>query len=285
MRALFKRLPTPLRRSLLWLAGWFYWARRRLRGGARPSPAAAGAVRGAGIVDDVPLPRDAPDALVARNEHGVYCVPRSSVHRPVAAAILEGGVWEARTLELMRAVDSAGDIVHAGAYYGDFLPALARSRATGARVWAFEPGAENHRCTEITIVLNELENVVLTRAGLGERSGRALLAVGGRNGVSLGGSSSLIRDPARARWWDNEEVPMVALDDVVPEDRRVALIQLDVEGHEKEALLGALGTIERCRPLIILESLPRASWLEQHLSPFGYRVREAVQHNSVLSCD
>jgi FkbM family methyltransferase len=283
MRALFRRLPTPVRRGLLWLAGWFYWARRRLRGGTAPAPSAA-AVRGAGIVDDVPLPADAPDALVARNEHGVYCVPRSSVHRPVAAAILEGGVWEARTLELMRTVDSAGDIIHAGAYYGDFLPALARSRGAGARVWAFEPGAENHRCTEITIALNELDNVVLTRAGLGERSGRALLAVGGRNGVSLGGSSSLIVDPARARWWENEEVPMVALDDVVPADRRVALIQLDVEGHEKEALLGARATIERSRPLIILESLPRPSWLEEHLAPFGYRVRESIEHNTILSC-
>jgi FkbM family methyltransferase len=285
MRALYRRLPAPLKRRLVWLAAWVYWARRRLRqrrAGGAPAPAAE--VHGAGIVAGAQLPAGAPDAVVARNEYGIYCVPRSSVHRPVAAVILDGGVWERRTLELMQTVDSAGDIVHAGTYYGDFLPALARSRAEGALVWAFEPGAENHRCTEITISLNELHNVVLTRAGLGERSGSGLLAVGGRDGVSLGGSASMIQDPLRARLWDSEAVPMAALDEVVPADRRVALIQLDVEGHEKEALLGALGTIERCRPLIILESLPRASWLEEHLGPFGYRARESIEHNTVLSC-
>jgi FkbM family methyltransferase len=284
MRGLYRRLPAPLRRWATWLVAWVYWARRGLRRLRAQPPAAAPEVHGAGIVGGAQLPPGAPEALVARNEYGLYCVPRSSVHRPVAAAILEGRVWERATLELMRTVDSAGDIVHAGTYYGDFLPALARSRADGAVVWAFEPGAENHRCTEITIGLNDLANVVLTRAGLTEHSGHARLAIGGRNGVSLGGSSSVIQDPARARWWDSEEVPMVALDDVVPADRRVALIQLDVEGHEKEALLGGLRTIERCRPLIILESLPRAAWLEEHLTPLGYGVRESIEHNTVLSC-
>jgi FkbM family methyltransferase len=282
MRALYRRLPGPLRRPVTWLIGWVFWARRRLLG--RKPAAAAAKPTGAGIVAGAQLPPDAPDAVVARNQYGVYCVPRSSIHRPVAAAIVEGGVWEQATLELMRTVESGGDIVHAGTYYGDFLPALARSRAEGALVWAFEPGAENHRCTEITIELNDLHNVVLARAGLSEHSGNALLAIGGPHGVPLGGSSSVIQDPGRARWWDSEEVAMVAIDDVVPEDRHVALVQLDVEGHEKEALLGGAGTIARCRPLIILESLPRASWLEQHLGSLGYSVRESIEHNTVLSC-
>jgi len=283
MRALYRRLPPAVQRPLVWLLAWVYWARRRLRAGRRGAQDSL-PVTGAGVVSDPPLPDDAPDAVVARNEHGLYCVPRSSVHRPVAAAILEGGVWEKRTLELMRSVDSGGDVVHAGTYYGDFLPALARSRGGGALVWAFEPATENYRCAEITIRLNGLENVVLTRAGLSEHSGSARLAIGGRDGVSLGGSSSLIQAPARGRWWDSEEVTLVALDDVVPLDRRVALIQFDVEGHEKEALLGALGTIERCRPLIVLEGLPRESWREEHLGPFGYRVREPIEHNTVLAC-
>ncbi len=284
MRALYRRLPLQVRRRLTWIVAWIYWGRRRLRALRAKPVQGAGEPDGAGVVRDARLPADAPEAVVARNEHGLYCVPRSSLHRPVAAAILAGGVWERATLELMCGVDSGGDIVHAGAYYGDFLPALAHSRDAGALVWTFEPGAENHRCTEITMALNELSNVVLTRACLSEHSGSTLLAVGGRDGVPLGGSSSVIRDPVRARWWDSEEVPMVALDDVVPAERHVALIQLDVEGHEKEALLGALATIERCRPMIILESLPRAAWVDEHLGPLGYRVRESIEHNTVLSC-
>src|SRR2546425_921567 len=83
------------------------------------------------------LPVDAPDALVARNKHGLYCVPRSSAHRPCAAAILLGEVRESKLLDVMCQYDSEADIVHAGAYYGDFLPALSRSRSDGALVWAF----------------------------------------------------------------------------------------------------------------------------------------------------
>ena len=282
-----KGIPPALRRRLLWLLGWVYWAKRGLRrllGRPRArqgAPAVAAGVQ-PGVDAAATLPPDALEAVIARNEHGLYCVPLSSQHRPVARAILRSEAWERDTLDLVRQADSEGDIVHAGTYFGDFIPALARSRAPGALVWAFEPGSENYRCSEITISLNGLENVVLTRAGLSERSRTALLATGGREGVPLGGASRVIVDPLRARWWENEEITMVALDDVVGSDRRVAVIQLDVEGHEKEALLGALGMIERCRPLIILESLPRPSWVEEHLAPFGYTVQGKVNHNAVL---
>jgi FkbM family methyltransferase len=289
--ALRRAIPRPLKRAAAWLAGWAYSFRRRLRGVSRRGTRAqgpggsqaAGAERPSGLPVD--LPEDAPDSVVARNEHGMYCVPRSSQHRPVAQAVMRSQVWESETLDLVRGADREGDIVHAGTFFGDFLPALARSRARGAVVWAFEPGSENYRCTEVTRMLNELENVVLTHAGLAAGGGKALLATSDREGLPLGGASRLIADPARARWWPNEEVQLVALDDVVAADRRVAAIQLDVEGHEQAALEGAMRTIERCRPLIVLETLPEAQWLEQHLAPLGYRADGSVNRNFVLRCD
>jgi FkbM family methyltransferase len=267
----------------MWLLAWSYWARRRLRRLlGRGAQGRRGAAAGGQPSADPRLPPDAPDAVVARNEHGLYCVPWSSQHRPVAQAILQSQVWEPDTLDLMRETDREGDIVHAGTYYGDFIPALARSRASGALVWGFEPGWENYRCSEITTKLNGLENVVLRHAGLAATSGTALLATGGPKGLALGGASVVIKDPMRVRYFENEEVAMVALDDVLVSDRRVAVIHLDVEGYEKEALLGAMRTIERFRPMIILESVPRASWVEEHLAPFGYRVQGRVDYNTVL---
>ena len=58
--------------------------------------------------------------------------------------ILDARVWEPDTLDLARGVDPAGDVVHAGTFFGDFIPALARSRAPGALVWAFEPNRESY---------------------------------------------------------------------------------------------------------------------------------------------
>lgn len=49
-------------------------------------------------------------------------------------------------------------------------------------------------------------------------------------------------------------VPCKRIDDLVPEDRRVDLIKIDVEGHEPAALRGAAHTIERNRPVILFEA-------------------------------
>jgi FkbM family methyltransferase len=230
------------------------------------------------------LPPGAPDSILARNKHGVYCVPRAARARLAARVTLEGEVWESDTVDLVAGVDPTGDIVHAGTFFGDFLPAFAASRADGAIVWAFEPGEQNRRCTEITISLNGLENVKLTPAGLSASEGSALLAVGDRDGTPLGGASRLISDPSRLRWWDSERVRLVAVDDVVPADRRVAAIPLDVEGHEQEALQGALATIVRWRPLIVLETMPAPAWVAEHLTPLGYTPQQPVDRNVVLRC-
>jgi FkbM family methyltransferase len=228
------------------------------------------------------LPVNPPDGFVGSNEHGSYCVPRSSLHRPVSRTILANRVWESKTLDLIRETDPEGDVVHAGTFFGDFLPALARSREAGARVWAFEPSKENYECAQVTILLNGLENVVLSHAGLDAHSGTALLATSDRDGLPLGGGSHLVTESAQADEASSEKVPLLSVDDVVPGDRRVAVIQLDVEGNEQAALTGAMRTIERCRPLIVLETTPGESWFAEHLSPLGYHVTGALDQNTVV---
>ncbi len=267
------------------LADWGHRLKRRVRRSLAPRLAGSFTAHSApppqqGVA--FTLPPEAPDSVVASNEHGAYCVPRSSLHRPVARTILDARVWEPKTLDLVRSADANGDIVHAGTFFGDFIPALARSRELGAIVWAFEPNRENYRCAGITVALNGLENVVLTHAGLSAKSDTALLATSDRRGVPLGGGSRLMRDRTGAQGLRNEQVNLVAVDDVVSEDRAVAVIQLDVEGHEQEALAGAMHTIERCRPLIVLETLPAQSWIGEHLAPLGYRLAGTVDANTIM---
>jgi FkbM family methyltransferase len=246
---------------------------RRLAG-PPPRPSAAAA-------PPPPLPDGALDCTIARNEHGAYAVPASSAHRPAAQTVLRGDVWERETVDLLRHADPAGDIVHAGTFFGDFLPAIARSRDDGATVWAFEPSSENHRCAQVTVVLNGLHNVVLHHAGLDASSGTGRLAVQSADGLALGGGSHLVSGAEQAG--ATEQVPLLAIDDVVPANRHVAVVQLDVEGHEKAALLGAVRTIERCRPLLVLESPPDAAWFAEHFAELGYTVTGRVADNSVLT--
>lgn len=224
---------------------------------------AVGHVRRAkAVLRPTPLPPAALDCVLARNEYGAYCVPRSSRQRPAAKAVLRCRVWERDTLNLMRSLP--GDVVHAGTFFGDFLPALASSRE--GIVWAFEPNRESYRCAHITAELNDLQNVMLTHAALSDTPGEASLATSDRQGRQFGGGSRLISGAPDGR--GHESVPVVTVDEVVPTDRHVGVLQLDVEGHEQQALLGAMLTIERCRPLLIVETLPAHDWMEEHLPAY-----------------
>jgi FkbM family methyltransferase len=234
------------------------------------------------------LPPGTLDCTIARNRHGVYCVPNSSRDKHEAQRILQERVWEPDTIELLSAADPEGDIVHAGTFFGDFLPALARSRSGGAVVWGFEPNGESYRCAEVTVLLNGLTNVVLTRAALAaEDGGTARLATTNRFGAPMAGGSRVLKDAAQAQAGAGpltEEVGLVSIDETVGGERAVAVIQLDVEGHEQEALTGALQTIARCRPALVLERVPEPDWFEQHLAPLGYRRAGMVAVNTVLRC-
>jgi FkbM family methyltransferase len=233
------------------------------------------------------LPPGALDCTIARNRFGLYCVPSSSRERHEAQRILQGRVWEPETIELLSAADPDGDIVHAGTFFGDFLPALASSRRNGALVWGFEPNVESYRCAEVTVLLNGLANVVLTRAALAaEDGGTAQLATMNRFGKPMAGGSRVLKKPPPqapgAGPTATEVVDLVSIDQTVGDERPVAVIQLDIEGHEQEALTGALKTIERCRPVIVLEQMPEPEWFQRHLAPLGYRRSGTVAVNSVL---
>jgi FkbM family methyltransferase len=220
-----------------------------------------------------PLPDAALDALIARNEHGIYCVP-AEARGVVPRTIRRGQVWERATLALLDGIE--GDVVHAGAFFGDFLPALARSR--DGMVWAFEPNLENFRCASITVYLNGLENVTLAHAGLSDQAGEAFVTTGAHGWDLSGGVARLVFDDSFSR--SREAVTVTTIDATIPADRHVGVVHLDVEGHEEQALLGAPRTIERCRPVVLVESLPSLQWLDQHLP--GYRRTGRVDRNTVF---
>lgn len=193
--------------------------------------------------------------IVSYNKYGGYCVPQSSCHRPAAQKILSNDIHEPKTIEFMMFNCGNGDIVHAGTYFGDFLPALAQSISLGSKIWAFEPNLENYRCAKITLEINNISNVVLTNAGLGAKPEYLFIQTTSEDGRSLGGASRIIAKDSNkmAQLVETQGVEIVTIDDVVEPSRNVSIIQLDVEGYEKEALEGALKTIQRCLPIIILK--------------------------------
>ncbi|MFL5237899.1 MAG: FkbM family methyltransferase [Rhizomicrobium sp.] len=219
--------------------------------------------------------------LTASNQFGTYCVPASSMHRVAASIVLSGRVWESRTINFMMANCGTGDIIHAGAYFGDFLPALSHAVNRSAFVWAFEPNTENFYCATKTVELNGLENIRLTNSALGARTENMLLKVRGTDGRASGGVSRLVHKQKPGAGY--EDVKVIAGDDVVPSDRAVSILQLDVEGFELDALAGLVGTIRRCMPIIILERVPPEVWFQENILTLGYEFRGQVHANSIFA--
>jgi FkbM family methyltransferase len=222
---------------------------------------------------------------IAYNKYGGYCVPLSSSHRPAAKKVLSGDIWEPKTIEFLTSRCGAGDIVHAGTFFGDFLPALSKALAQGSRVWAFEPNPENYRCAFMTTYINGLQNVELINAGLGECRGSLRMIVSDTDGISLGGASRIVREADEDRIEGSITVEVVTVDEVIPSDRKISIIQLDVEGFEKPALAGALKSIRRCKPILILESLPDEDWLSTNLLQLGYSIAGKAHDNTILICE
>lgn len=228
---------------------------------------------------------------VAYNKYGGYCVPLASKHRPAAQEILSGGVYEPQTIEFLMTNSSGGDIIHAGTYFGDFLPALSRVCRRNCKIWAFEPNPENYKCAKITMLINDLGNVSIEQAGLGEKASTMALRTIDERGNALGGASTLESGrPTASCMKGASPVRIVAVDDFVPAHRRIKILQLDVEGHERQALAGSLETIRRWRPILVLEVWPESTlvesnWFSENILGLGYRNTDKIHGNYVFMCE
>jgi FkbM family methyltransferase len=219
---------------------------------------------------------------IAYNEHGGYCVPLSSRHRRAAQMVLSGRVYEVETIRFLASHCGEGDVIHAGTYFGDFLPALCRA-CPAQKLWAFEPNFENYQCALVTVLINGLQNVELLNTALGEQQGFRAMLVADSDGRALGGASRILAQGSENIPGRTEMVPISTIDEVVPSNRKVSIMHLDVEGYERQVLAGAVKTIQRCLPIIVLETLPEEEWLHDSILCFGYHVSQKVDANTVLT--
>ena len=119
-------------------------------------------------------------------------------------------------------------------------------------VYTFEPDPVLFQCLTRNI---DYPNVVKIQACLGNE--RKLVGTKNDAAPSCGGTHIDER---------NGIIPTIFIDDLnLP---RCDLIHLDIEGYEFNALRGGLKTIERCKPIIVLE------YFEQWLSRFRTNIEE-----------
>ena len=162
-----------------------------------------------------------------------------------------------------------GDVVlDIGANIGAFTLFFARAVQPGGLVVAYEPQRILFQVLCANLAINRLHNVEARRAALGESPGRMRLPRLDYGREDNFGNVILKDEEAEA----GEPVGVETIDAM--ELARCSLIKIDVEGMERQVLLGGGDTIERHRPVIYLENNIRekSPALIQILFDLGYRV-------------
>ncbi|MCY3818777.1 MAG: FkbM family methyltransferase [Gammaproteobacteria bacterium] len=161
-----------------------------------------------------------------------------AIKRVIAAGIQ----WEAKNVEMLeKHVEPGSVVVEVGAHVGSHTVPIARMVGRCGRVYAFEPQRKLYRELHRNLALNGMTNVVPLRYAIGAGEARVIemnLPTPGNEGgtgIGIGGDEAELRN----------------LDGFGFE--RVSVLKIDVEGHEDEVLDGAVDTIRRNRPVVLIE--------------------------------
>jgi len=172
-------------------------------------------------------------------------------------ALYVGGAFEPNEFAYLETRLRPGMVfVDAGANEGIYTLFAAKKVGPQGRVVAIEPSVRERALLEANIALNRLGNVRVHGVALGEAHGTVelRLAEAAHAGQNTLGSFIYqgVRESALAT------VPMVTLDELLDGAPRVDFIKLDVEGAELRVLRGALATLARCKPELLIEVSPEA---------------------------
>ena len=168
-----------------------------------------------------------------------------------------------RTLRFL--FERSATFIDVGANYG-FYSLLGALWNPKLRVVAFEPVPQIHEGLRKNVMLNGLEDsIVCENLALADRCGKATFFLPGgegkrAEGKDLDSSGTLVADGWQARRNSPRiEVETVRFDDYEKRQPiQVDLIKIDVEDFEADVLAGMREVIERDRPFIVCEVLPRA---------------------------
>lgn len=152
------------------------------------------------------------------------------------------GLNKLETIDLIK----ERDIIDVGAYVGD--SALVLSPLSKGKVYAFEAFKGSYGQLLNTIKLNEVKNVIPIQIALGAEN--RLTSMNIMNDETS--CNSLVKRDG-VIYAGGEVVQEKTLDSFVFENNlNVGLIKVDIEGAEQDFLKGALETIKRYKPILII---------------------------------
>jgi FkbM family methyltransferase len=143
-------------------------------------------------------------------------------------------------------------LVDIGANQGEFS-LFAAKRLSAGKVFAFEPMNVFYNQLLENIKLNSFTNIKTFHFGLSDRNGQVPIYLGQTGAGEHEGLGTIFQSSQRNRFIQNIELKV--LDDLANEIKldKIDFLKIDVEGAELMVLKGALRTIEKTRPVVMIE--------------------------------
>jgi FkbM family methyltransferase len=170
-------------------------------------------------------------------------------------------------------------IVDVGAFVGTFT--VWASRRCG-KVIAFEPHPKHHALLRRNLILNGCENVVPIETAVGDIAAKVSMGdpdlaahVLAKYGAGFGMQLS----------YEPGDIQQSTLDELLTDEPHVDCIKIDVEGAEVRVLQGALTTLRKHRPRLLIEVHSHYPNCEHNgnqisalLEPLGYSLQRICQN-------
>jgi FkbM family methyltransferase len=177
------------------------------------------------------------------------------------------GGFEKHFAELFGYLTRPGDrCVDVGANVGVHTIRLARLAGQDGEVIAIEPDPDLVRRARRNVAVNGVANVVIIAAAASDRAGETRLFRPGPHDTNRA-TASLTHHPRLTGVATT--VPVVTIDGVCAGEP-VALIKIDVAGHEAAVVRGAAATIARYAPSVVFEYAPQLLADVAGPTPFGW---------------
>jgi FkbM family methyltransferase len=156
-------------------------------------------------------------------------------------------------------VGDGHNVLDVGANCGLHTVGFAKSAGSEGKVWAFEPVLYSFEKLQLNLAINGLSNTVCVNAALGESKTTVKMNVAKPDSFYLGNSSIVKNEKYDSLDATGEldilDVKMLTIDEYFSsqEVERLDFIKIDVEGYEISVLKGAIATLEKFKPVIVME--------------------------------
>ncbi|EAK5278028.1 FkbM family methyltransferase [Campylobacter jejuni] len=149
-----------------------------------------------------------------------------------------------------------------------------------SKIYSFEPIRETYDILTKNIQINNLENKIIPyNLGIGEKESYAKIKVYSLNNIGANQIEVLENN------FEQSNIKIISLDEFGNKNAisNIDFIKIDVEGFEKQVLLGSKELIKRFKPLMLVEIFPEHfDVINEIMTSYGYVIVDKIGHADFL---